>query len=263
MTSSDSVGAEGTIGILGAGHFGTALIEGFLASMEPSRLMIVGRGEPTSRLCARLGVTQVPDPERLLDCCSTVVLAVRSEQAVESVTGLRWREDHLLLSVCAGVPLQRLEAACAPATAVRALPLITATIGRSPTTLFPDNPRARALLERLGSVMTLDSEAGFEVAAAAACTFVWAYALVEITSEWARDNGLDITTARRLVAACIGGAGAMIERDAGQPVGPMLAAMATPGGLSAEGMRRLNDAGIGDHWRHALDGALDRARLLD
>lgn len=260
MISNDSVDAEGNIGILGAGHFGAALIEGFTASIAPSRIVIVSRGVSTDRLCERFGIRAVPDGGQLVDACSTVVLAVRSEQAVESVSGLRWRQDHVLVSVCASVPLRNLEAACAPATAVRALPLSTAAIGRSPTTLFPQNARARALLERLGSVLPLQSEADFETAAAAACTFVWAHLIIEITSDWARDRGLDADTARRLAAACIGGAGAMIERDAADPIGPKLASWATPGGLSAEGLRRLKHADIDTHWRHALDGALLRAR---
>jgi pyrroline-5-carboxylate reductase len=251
------------IGVLGVGHIAADLVTGLLrAGTPPEALLLSPRGQETAQaLHAAHGIPIAADNAALVAASDIVLLCVRPQVAVTTVTGLPWRKGHLLLSVAAGISRATLAAAATPAEVVRAMPISAARLGASPTTLHPDETRARAVLERVGPVLPIDDEAVFERATVSAAMYGWVFALLGESAAWLEAAGLDAVQARALSTGTFAAAAALIGSD-DIPVPARLAALATPGGITQAGLDRLEQAGMWPVWRSAFDAALARASML-
>ena len=118
----------------------------------------------------------------------------------------------------------------------------------------------QSLLSALGAVIVLPDERSFTAACAAACLQAWSHQLAAWTAAWAEGEGLGPQEARALVAVCLECAGSQLRQDAATPFDDLLAAIATPGGLSEAGLRTLASHGADAAWTAALEAA--RARSL-
>ncbi|WP_108659576.1 pyrroline-5-carboxylate reductase family protein [Acuticoccus kandeliae] len=250
--------ADGRIGILGVGHLAEALVRGFLrGGIAADRLVLAPRGHGPA-LSRTLGLPLAADNAALVEECGTIILAVRPKDAVAAVSGLPWGEGQLLISTCAGVAIDALAEAAAPAGICRVMPLTAAAFGASPTVLYPDHPDAHALLAHVGPVIPLAAEAEFEVATVSAAAYGWLQAIAAGWIDWQAAAGLDPATARRLAAATLVAAGRNIEGETA-PVDALLAALTTPGGITEAGLQRLQAHEIDAAWVEACEAV--RAKL--
>jgi len=247
------------IGFLGVGHIAADLVEGLTRAGRPPRTLLLSpRGRDTAAaLHRRHAVPIAPDNAAVVAGSDIVVLCVRPAAALVALQGLPWRSGQLLLSVVAGVPRAELAKAAAPADVVRAMPISAARLGRSPTTLYPDESRAHALLAALGPVLPVAEEAAFERATISAAMYGWVHALIGESAGWLGEAGLDPAQARALAAGTFAAAAAMVASTE-TPVEAMLAALATPGGITEAGLRSLRADGVPQAWQAAFDAALAR-----
>lgn len=245
------------LGILGVGHLAATLLKGLdRAGVAPGQVILSPRGHGPALAAAR-GYALAADNADLVARADLVLLAVRPAAAVAAVTGLPWREGQRLLSACAGVPIATLSAAAPGAQVVRIMPMTTAEIGRSPTAIFPDDPLARAWIDRLGPVIPLPREADFDIATVSAAVYGWAQDLIARTARWSAARGLDPVTARLLAARTFEGAGALIAEKP-EPMDQLLQALVTPGGITERGLQVLEGAGLAPAWDAACQAVLDK-----
>jgi pyrroline-5-carboxylate reductase len=251
------------IGVLGVGHIAADLVVGLLrAGTPPGALLLSPRGRETAQaLHAAHGIPIAADNAALVAASETVLLCVRPAAALATVAGLPWRRGHLLLSVAAGVARAALAEAAAPAEVVRAMPISAARLGASPTTLHPDAPRARALLERVGPVLPIADEAAFERATISAAMYGWVFALLGESAAWLETAGLDPAQARALSTGTFAAAAAVIGGD-DRPVAQRLVELATPGGITQAGLDALAHADAWSAWRGAFDAAVTRLGIV-
>lgn len=245
------------IGFLGVGHLAQEMITGLLRSGLPASEMILSPRGHGPELAGRHGIALATDNDVLVAGADVVLLATRPADAVAAVTGLGWRPGQILVSACAGVPLAELRAAARPAEVVRIMPLTAASIGASPTTVYPDLPALRPLLARLGGVIPLADEAGFETATVSAAIYGWAQVLIGLGRDWSLAHGLAPETARQLAAETFVAAGRMIaERP--EPVETLLQSLATPGGITECGLQVLEAGDVEASWIGACDAVLEK-----
>lgn len=248
------------IAILGAGHLGGFLAEGLLSAGHPREAIVLSPRGRSVEIGRRLDLSIAPDNAALVRFADVVVLSVRTEQARGALGGLPLAEHHLVVSCCARLALDQLRRLARPAAAVRAMPQAAVAVRESPTVLFPEEARARALLEPLGPVLALAEEEDFERAAAAGATYGLAHALVGATVEWASAaGGLPPGEARKLAACALTAAGRMILERPDTSIGDLLKTAATPGSATTAGLGSLAASGVLEAWRSALDAALERA----
>lgn len=242
-------------GILGVGHLAASMLTGFLRSgLDAGTIILSPRGK-SAELAARHGFQLAEDNRDLVERSDVVILCVRPAHAPDAVQGLPWREDQMMVSVCAGVPLSRLDVA--PARAVRAMPFTASEIAASPTVYFPDFEQARAVLDRLGPAIALASEKDFEVATVSAAVYGWAQDLIRNTADWSSARGLEPVIARRLAAMTFVAAGRLIaEKD--EPMARMLEELVTPGGITERGLQVLSAHGVPAAWEEACVAVLDK-----
>jgi pyrroline-5-carboxylate reductase len=256
--------ARDVIGLIGAGHFGAALVQGFLrAGRSADSILISARGRESEALARAHGIERVTENAALVRRARAVILAVRPTEAADAVRGLPWRPNQLLLSVCAGVTCKALaDAAGGHVRAVRALPMTAASHGASPTPCFPEDEEARALLSPLGTVITLAAESQMATATAAAIVYTLAHDLIARTADWAGAQGMDSMQARALAAAFFGAAAESMARDDGTPLDALIARLATKGGIAEAAYGLLRTGRYDETWRQALGAALARVKAL-
>jgi pyrroline-5-carboxylate reductase len=243
------------IGILGVGHLAASMLAGFRRSgLDPAAFILSPRGKAAA-LAARHGFQLAVDNRDLVERSDVVILSVRPTHAPEAVQGLPWREGQVVVSVCAGVPLARLDVA--PARAVRAMPFTASEIASSPTVYFPDLEQARTVLDRLGPSIALASETDFEVATVSAAVYGWAQDLIRNTADWSSARGLDPAIARRLAAMTFVAAGRLIAEKS-EPMDQMLEELVTPGGITERGLQVLSARGVPAAWEEACAAVLDK-----
>ncbi len=248
------------IGFLGVGHLAAEIITGLLRSGLPAAELILSSRGYGPKLATRHGIELAADNLRLVAAADIVLLATRPHDAVMAVVGLGWRPGQILISACAGVKLAELRAAAAPAEVVRIMPLTASSLGASPTTVYPDLPAVRPLLERLGSVIPLSHEAEFETATVSAAIYGWAQMLIGLGSDWSVAHGMKPEAARRLAAETFVAAGRMVaERP--EPSEALLQSLVTPGGITERGLKVLAAQGVDASWSSACDAVL--AKLTD
>ena len=127
---------QGTIGFIGCGRLGQALLKGWLASevVQPETVLIHTKrsGQQTA---ATFGVRSVP-LDVLLREAQTIILAVKPYQAQAILEDTTFSPSHLVISTMAGVPTRELEAWVAPARVVRTMPNVGCQIGQGATVAF-------------------------------------------------------------------------------------------------------------------------------
>ncbi len=249
-----------SVGVIGAGHFAEFLVQGWLRAGRPPESIIVSPRGRSADLAARFGVGVAESLPDLAARRDRIVLSVRPKDAAAALAEAGLGARHLVVSVCAGVTLGELSAAAPDARCIRAMPVSAAKLGRSPTTVFPDDPAARDMLTGLGPLIPLEAEAAFEAASVNAAVYAWVHGLIAETARWSAAHGMEAATARKLAAESFAAAGAMAGDADAPDLDAMVAALATPGGISEAGFDALGERGVPEAWRAACDAARQRLR---
>lgn len=121
-----------TLGIFGAGHLGRAIAQGLLdAEFPKSRLALCSRGASrTNEAVGRANLAElVVDPQELVRRSNLLLYTVRPQDYM-AIGNFTLREDCVLLSFLAGVPLARLPVMLSDEQRVRVLTSAPYTLRR-------------------------------------------------------------------------------------------------------------------------------------
>ncbi|MEM8538134.1 MAG: NAD(P)-binding domain-containing protein, partial [Pseudomonadota bacterium] len=171
------------IGFIGTGHIAAPMVR-FLQK-KGHQITVSERNAETARsLNASHGV-DVADNQSVLEASEIVFLCVRPHVAEEVLAPLVFRADHKVVSVMAGVPLNRLRKLCAPAHDITmTIPLGYLENGGCPLAACPSADTLATLFEPENAVLGVEQEAAFNQHFAV-CAFVPAVLdLMATASDW-------------------------------------------------------------------------------
>lgn len=249
------------VGIVGVGHLAGYLVEGLSRARPQLGIVLSPRNlERSADLAARYGTHVAADNQAVCDAADVILVTTRPADVTRVCQALTFRAGQTVISTAAGVPLSALASAVAPATAVRAMPLTCSAIGRSPTLLVPEDPAARALFELLGTVHAVEDEAQFTPASVIAAYYGWIYALMGEAITWCEGAGVPPATSRELVLETTRGAAEMALQHPDRELSDLLDSLATPGGVTRQGLETLAQRESLTAWVEALDAVLQRLR---
>lgn len=250
------------IWLIGCGNMGGALLRGWLAQGLQGVTVI----DPTP---PEADVTYWPQVPADAAPAAVVVLAVKPQKLAEVVAPLQRLvgPETVILSVLAAPGIAALKAAFPRAAAiVRTVPNLPASIGQGITSVFaaPASPEVIDLAERLlaplGEVLWLDDEAQCDaVTAVAGCGPAFLFRYADALIKAGQDIGLPAAMAARLVEATLSGSIALL-RGSDEPPSRLAARVASPGGVTLEGLKVLDhEAALDDLMRRTLTAARDRS----
>ncbi len=248
-----------SVGIIGVGHLATYLVEG-LNRASPNVKVFLSRfmGDFTESLSKQFGATTVADNQAVADETDLVLVTTRPGDIVAACQSVSFSPHHTVVSTAAGVTLTALQPAVSPATIVRAMPITSSAICRSPTLLYPDNVPARSLFELLGNVFALPDEDTFAPASVSTAYYGWVFALLDTAIVWTAKAGVPLEIARPLILETTRGATEMGLARPEQELSALLDSLATPDGITRDGLEILKSRESLDAWVEAMELVLKR-----
>ncbi|MDQ7019166.1 MAG: pyrroline-5-carboxylate reductase [Robiginitomaculum sp.] len=266
------------LALIGAGHMGLALAkswikhgliakQGWLVIVDPTP------SEAAQKLAEQLKSTIVPALEsEQASLLETLVLAVKPKLIPEVGQTLAriLPETTLIISVAAGVTLNRLGEVFGTRPLVRAMPNMPASIGRG-ATVFVSGPgadknarnQAQVLLSASGMAEEVDEEKALDaVTAVSGSGPAYVFLLAEALAVAGVAEGLDPELARKLACETVAGAGELLrQRDCDPAV--LRAEVTSPGGTTAAAMDVLmGSGGFAEMMRRAVNSAARRSGQL-
>jgi pyrroline-5-carboxylate reductase len=262
------------IGFLGAGRMATALAKGFIqAGLTTADRMIASDPIDAARdsMAREGGVKTTPVNGEVMDAADVLILAVKPDQVSSVLTEIKpkFTNRHLLVSIAAGVPLARMEAALPDgARVVRVMPNTPALVGASASAFAVGRsaqPEDAALVEKLFSSVglalrvkesLLDAVTGLSGSGPA-----YAFLIIEALSDGGVAAGLPRDVATRLAAQTLLGS-ARLLLESGQHPGALKDMVTSPGGTTVEGLHELEKAGVRGALINAVRAASEKSKRL-
>lgn len=264
------------IGVVGAGNAAEGIVHGILRNsvLLEDRVIASDPNPERRRLFEqRFHVTTTDDNRHLVRESYILLLAVKPQQyrdAVREFANLV-REDHLIVSIMAGVSTQALEA-CFPhikARVVRTMPNLASHVGAGMAGVCPgryaseaDVLRAQRIFDAGGKSVHIEDEALMDAVTAVSGTGpAYYYFFTEALVEAARRVGLSPHYADLLAKqTALGAARMMLE--SGEKPDVLRAKVTSPGGTTAAAMAAMQESRVFESIVAGVVAAFNRSREL-
>ncbi len=242
------------IGFIGAGSMASALARGL---GEPA-LVYDPDVDRSNGLAEELG-GQVADSNAALAAAADLVVLCHKPAQLEQVAAEVAGTARAVASIVASTPVARLEAAYPDTPVYRFIPSIPVEVGRgllcyAPGTLADEGPRDEvlALFGRGGAVLAIDDALIEPAMALMSCGPAFLALVVDALADAGARHGLAPAQARRMVVETMAGTAAWLDANGLAP-DELRRRVATPGGLTEQGLQTLERTGL----RGSFDAAVD------
>jgi pyrroline-5-carboxylate reductase len=250
------------LGLIGAGNMASALARGI---GEPILVHDVDEAK-ASVLAGELGGEAVGSNAELAERADALVLCHKPKQLDEVAADVAGHTDTVV-SILAATPTARLSAAYPEAAIYRFIPNMPVEVGqgvlcyvRGPGAAEGPERDILELMGRAGELITLDDEPLIEPAMALmACGPGFLALVAETFAEAGVAHGLDPDDAMRMVVETMGGTADYLAGHGYD--GPALRTrVATPGGTTERGLIALEEGGLREVTRAAVDAVVEATR---
>lgn len=260
--------------LVGAGKMGGALLSGWVADgTDPDSILVVDP-QPSEDMKSFLdshGIRHAAAAPEGIDA-GVILIAVKPQMMDAVLPGLSdaAKPDTLVLSVAAGTPVSRFEAAFGPVPVARCMPNTPAMVQRGITAVYgndrvSDAHRAEItrLLSAVGKVVWLDTEDQIDlVTGVSGSGPAYVFYLAEALREAGRQVGLPDEIAHELAVATVSGAGELMHQSGDDP-SVLRQNVTSPNGTTAAALDVLmHSEGLQPVMTAAVIAAVKRAREL-
>ncbi len=264
------------IGVIGAGNAAEGIVHGILRNtvIFDDRIVVSDPLESRRELFAqRFGIAVTGDNRHVIDNSYIIVLAVKPQHYVEVCRGFadRIREDHLIVSIMAGVSTSSIERMFPrdSVRVVRAMPNLPVHVGAGMAGVCKgkhaqevDLLRAQRIFDAGGRSIVIEDESQMDAVTAVSGTGpAYYYYFTEALIEAGEQAGLSRQQAEILAKqACLGAARMMLE--SGEPPGVLREKVMSPGGTTQAALEMMVRDNVFEHIRDAVLAAFRRSQEL-
>ncbi len=262
-----------TLGFIGCGNMGEALVKGLLGSKTatPGQIRVSARRpERVAELVKQYGV--LPGSNAEVARQSEVIILATKPQILDQVLRHLTHEvtrDKLVISVAAGVPIAAIERRLhPPIRIVRAMPNTPATVGAGATGLSlgehateEDLKTARAIFDSVGLTVVLEESQLDAVTGLSGSGPAYIFLIIEALADAGVKVGLSRRASLQLAAQTVLGS-AKLLLESGQHPGMLKDGVTSPGGTAIAGLHTLEAGGLRNVLMNAVEAATRRSREL-
>jgi len=250
------------LGFIGAGNMASALARGI---GEPALVADIDVGK-ARELAAELGGEAVGSNAELAERADAVVLCHKPKQ-LEEVAGEVAGGAEAIVSILAAVTTARLEDVYSGTPVYRFIPNLPAEVRKGVLCYVPGSTAAEGpetevleLFGRAGAVIALDSEPLLEPAMALmSCGPAFMALVAESFADAGAAHGLDRDDAVRMTVETMAGTAAYLSAH-GYDTETIRTRVATPGGTTEQGLICLEQRGLRDVCRAAVDAVVEATK---
>jgi len=261
---------ESKVVFVGAGNMAEAIVSGMVAGSfcAPEKIIMTDvRPERLADLEKEYGVSTSTD-NRVVKNAEIVVLAVKPQMMAEVLQVIFpvLRSETLIISIAAGIPAAKIEAALGGnRRVIRVMPNTPALVGQGASAIAAgtladeaDLEVAEAILGCVGLTVRVKESDLDAVTALSGSGPAYVFYLLEGMLAAAEKMGLDKKTARKLALKTVEGAARLME-DSGEAADVLRAKVTSKGGTTEAAVRSLDEAGVKDAVVQALLAAQKRS----
>ncbi len=261
------------VGFLGAGQMAGALARGWSAAglLAPENGLAADPSpEARAAFSQRSGWKAVPSNRDVVAECELLIVAVKPQVLSAVAADVRYliKPSHLIVSIAAGVTLQRLAAEFGTERVVRVMPNTPALVGASaagyspgPAATADDVAEVDRLFNAVGKAYRLPEHLLDAVTGLSGSGPAFVYVMIEALSDGGVRVGLPRDVATGLAAQTVLGAARMVV-ETGLHTGVLKDMVTSPGGTTIAGLHALEHGGLRAALMDAVEAATKRANEL-
>ncbi len=263
--------ASGTLGIIGYGNMGAAIIGGLIESgiSRPADIHVYDIDSSRREQAESAGFGVLPSPEALVEKTGTVILAVKPKDIPGVLATLaKAGELSLVISIAAGVKTRTIEDTLKKTPVIRAMPNAPCMVRAGATVITrgkhakaSDVALAKKILGATGYVVELPESLMDAVTGLSGSGPAYVALMIEALSDGGVKMGLPRAEALRLAVETVRGTAAMLLEKGMHPA--QLRDMVTsPGGTTIEGLAALEKGAFRSAVMSAVEAAAKRSKEL-
>lgn len=268
-------------GFIGGGNMAQAIISGMLANSAPEGLpassgfnaadLIVSDKAPErlNHLHTRYGVMTTDDNREVTSSSGVIILAVKPQNIGEVLSDIKnsITEEHLIISIAAGIRLEYLSGVMGIERVVRVMPNTPALIREGMSVISPmpglkreDIELTKGIFSAVGKVLELGEEQMDAVTALSGSGPAFFAYFIESMIEAGILLGIDADDALALTLQTASGTVKMLE--SGQSPAELRKMVTSPGGTTAAGLSSMQENAFNAAVKAALKSAALRSAEL-
>lgn len=246
------------IGFLGTGRIAAPMVEALTG--RGHEIIVSERNRDVSReLAARFDEVSVGDNHAVVERSEVVVVCFLAEVAREVLPGLSFRSEQKVISVMAEIGLEEIAGMIGKTRELCVtIPMPFINAGGCPLPVHPASPVLEALFGDANAVITVESEAAMTPHFAATAVTSTLMKMLMTVRDWLADHTGDPAAAEKYMLLLESGYLNGMPKDGAKRLDAAVGHLATKGGLNAQLLRHMADAGTLRALKSGLDGLLDR-----
>ncbi|HEY9737419.1 MAG TPA: pyrroline-5-carboxylate reductase [Trichocoleus sp.] len=261
------------LGVIGGGVMGEALISRLIDQgvFAPDAVIVSDpQSERRTYLADTYGVITTDDNAAVVAKAQTLLLAIKPQVIDQVAPGLLQAatSPRFLLSILAGVTLERLQGFFPQWPVVRAMPNTPATVGAGITAITAgahtspeDLALARRIFGSVGDVVDVPEYLMDAVTGLSGSGPGYVAIMIEALADGGVAAGLPRATALQLALQTVRGTAELLLQSGLHPA-QLKDRVTSPGGTTITGIARLEEAGLRSALIEAVRAASDRSREL-
>lgn len=263
------------IAFLGAGSMAEAMISGLVKSEKLPKQQIIATNRSNEERLADLevkyGIKGIKRENLQFDQIDVFILAMKPKDVAKALDDIKShiKPNQIILSVLAGITTTYLEQNLHEGQqVVRVMPNTSSAIGESATAISPGQETAdenvkltQELLGCIGEVYTIEEKDMDVFTGLAGSGPAYFYYLMEHMEQQGVLAGLNVKTARQIIAQTIVGAAKMVQEQELTPT-ILRENVTSPNGTTAAGLDALDENGGGNAISKAVEHAAKRSKEI-
>lgn len=265
----------GKLGIIGGGVMGEALLSRLVArEIYSPGAVLVSDPQPQRRefLAQQYGVAVTADNQAVVSHGDALLLAIKPQVFEIVAAGLQKQTEaqleQVVISILAGTPLSRLEAAFPGQPVVRAMPNTPATVGAGMTAIAPGQQAqpqhvalARQLFEAVGEVVEVPESMMDAVTGLSGSGPGYVAIAIEALTDGGVAAGLPRAVAAKLALQTVRGTAELLHQSGIHPA-ELKDRVTSPGGTTITGIASLEQSAFRSALIEAVKAAYQRSQTL-
>ncbi len=264
---------NGTLGFLGYGNMGSAILEGLLAQgiIEPRMAIAFDPSEARMEAARAAGISLAESAEALAQTSDILMLAVKPQSMEEALrpVAAALPADALVISIAAGLSIAKLKGWLGSARRiVRVMPNTPALvqagaagIALSPDCTEADETVAHCIFGAVGMAVTVDENDIDAVTALSGSGPAYFFYMAECLAKAGEAQGLSPDISARLAAQTLVGAGKLLGTG-GEAPSILRERVTSKGGTTEAALNCMRAEGFSERVQSAVEAAAARSREL-
>lgn len=262
-----------TIGFLGTGNMGTAILKGIAGSSMKSETKLYAYNPTAAKVdaLASYGVQKCSGEAEVAAASQYLFLAIKPQKFDEVLPRIAdaITEDTVLVSIAAGIGVEYIRKLTKPnAKVVLAMPNTPLLLGCGATALATEAPVSdaefavvRRIFDACGMTAVIEPAQMKEIIAINGSSPAFIYLFAKGFLDYAEQVGLSGDVAKELFAQSLIGSAKMIT-DSGYSIAELIRQVSSPGGTTLAGLDRFYAGNLTDVVQDACDHCTRRAYEL-